>query len=41
MQQALEAGAHAVASGAAFQFCEMTPKGAARYLKEHGIQTRA
>jgi cyclase len=40
MQQALDAGAHAVASGAMFQFMEATPKGAARYLKEHGIQTR-
>jgi cyclase len=40
MRQAIEAGAHAVAIGAAFQFCEMTPKGAARYLNEHGIASR-
>jgi cyclase len=32
--------AHAVGVGAAFQFLEMTPKGAARYLHEHGFQTR-
>lgn len=40
MAQALKAGAHAVASGAALQFRELTPKGAARYLKEHGFVTR-
>lgn len=40
MREAIEAGAHAVASGAMFQFCEATPKGAARYLSEHGIPTR-
>lgn len=40
MMEALDAGAHAVASGAMFQFCDATPKGAARYLKEHGYQTR-
>lgn len=40
MCQAMEAGAHAVAVGAMFQFCEATPKGAARYLHEHGIATR-
>lgn len=40
MRDALEAGAHAVASGAMFQFCDATPKGAARYLKEHGCNTR-
>jgi cyclase len=40
MRQAIEAGAHAVAVGAAFQFCEITPKGAARYLNEHGIAAR-
>lgn len=38
--QALDAGAHAVAAGAMFQFCDATPKGAARYLKENGYQTR-
>lgn len=41
MQEAIEAGAHAVASGAFFQFCEATPKGAARHLKANGIHTRA
>jgi cyclase len=40
MRQAIEAGAHAVAVGAAFQFKEMTPKGAARYLREQGIAVR-
>jgi cyclase len=40
MQQALDAGAHAVAAGAMFQFREATPKGAARYLHEHGYQMR-
>jgi cyclase len=40
MEQALAAGAHAVASGAFFQFCEATPKGAARHLKAQGIHTR-
>jgi cyclase len=40
MEQALAAGAHAVASGAFFQFCEATPKGAARHLKANGINTR-
>lgn len=40
MHEALGAGAHAVASGAAFQFKEMTPKGAARHLKAEGIHTR-
>lgn len=40
MQQALNAGAHAVASGAMFQFAEATPKEAARYLKEQGFETR-
>lgn len=32
--------AHAVAVGAAFQFKEMTPKGAARYLADQGFQVR-
>jgi cyclase len=40
MQQAFKAGAHAVAVGAMFQFCEATPRGAARYLNEHGIACR-
>lgn len=40
MSAALDAGAHAVAVGAAFQFKEMTPKGAARYLRDRGYQVR-
>ena len=32
--------AHAVAVGAAFQFRDLTPKGAARYLHERGFQVR-
>jgi cyclase len=35
-----ETRAHAVGVGAAFQFLEMTPKGASRYLQEQGFQTR-
>lgn len=37
---ALNAGAHACAVGAAFQFKEMTPKGASRYLHERGYSVR-
>lgn len=40
MVAAFQAGAHAVGVGAAFQFKEMTPKGAARHLNERGIATR-
>jgi len=40
MLDAMQAGAHAVASGAMFQFRETTPKDAARYLDQHGIPTR-
>ena len=40
MQQALNAGAHAVAAGAFFQFREATPKGASRYLHEQGFSVR-
>ena len=40
MAKALKAGAHAVASGAFFQFCDATPKGASRYLNEQGFVTR-
>lgn len=35
-----ETKAHAVAVGAAFQFTECTPRGAAKYLHEHGISVR-
>jgi cyclase len=40
MAKALNCGAHAVASGAMFQFRDTTPKAAARYLHDHGIPTR-
>lgn len=40
MEQAIKAGAHAVAVGAMFQFTEQTPKGASRHLNEHGIPAR-
>jgi imidazole glycerol-phosphate synthase subunit HisF len=38
--EALEAGAHACAVGAAFQFLELTPKGASRYLNDRGYNVR-
>lgn len=37
---AFHAGADAVAAGAMFQFTEATPRGAARYLIEHGVPVR-
>lgn len=40
MHKALKAGADAVAAGAAFQFLDMTPRGAAEYLAEKGWETR-
>lgn len=40
MKQALDAGAHAVAASAMFCFCDCTPKGAARYLRRNGYETR-
>lgn len=40
MIEAIEAGADAVAAGAMFQFTDQTPQGAARYLAEHGVETR-
>lgn len=40
MVEAIEAGASAVAAGAMFQFTDLTPAGAARYLAERGIETR-
>lgn len=40
MAAALERGASAVAAGALFQFTEATPREAARYLNEHGIEAR-
>lgn len=40
MVEAIQAGADAVASGAMFQFCDLTPLGAAKYLNEHNICAR-
>ena len=40
MVEAVEAGASAVAAGAFFQFTDNTPKGAAEYLTNHGIEAR-
>ena len=38
--EALEAGAHAVAAGAMWQFTDATPKGAAKYLRSKGYEVR-
>lgn len=40
MLEALKRGASAVACGALFAFTDATPKGAARYLHDHGIPVR-
>lgn len=40
MARAIEAGASAVAAGALFQFTQATPREAAKYLAEHGIEAR-
>ena len=40
MLNAIKAGASAVAAGALFQFTDCTPRGAALYLAEHGIEVR-
>ena len=40
MLEAIEAGADAVAAGAMFQFSDIVPADCARYLAEHGIETR-
>lgn len=40
MFNAIMAGASAVAAGALFQFTEATPKGAAEYLKDKGVEVR-
>lgn len=40
MEEAIQAGANAVAAGAMFQFTDQTPKGAAKYLASKGIETR-
>jgi len=38
--QALKAGASAVAAGSMYQFLDLTPAGAARYLQDHGVEVR-
>jgi cyclase len=40
MVEAVKAGASAIAAGAMFQFTDNTPKGAAEYLSNHGIEAR-
>lgn len=40
MREAIEAGADAVAAGAMFQWSDHTPRSAARYLLEKGIEVR-
>lgn len=40
MHQAIQAGASAVAAGALFQFTDCTPRGAAEYLHEKGVEVR-
>lgn len=40
MIEAIEAGADAVAAGAMFLFTDQTPRGAAEYLAQHGIEAR-
>lgn len=37
---AVRSGASAVAAGALFQFTDCTPKGASKFLHEHGIEAR-
>lgn len=40
MLEALQAGADGVAAGALFQFTDCTPRGAAEYLRDHGVEVR-
>lgn len=40
MAEAIRAGASAVAAGSMFQFTDQTPREAAQYLHEHGIEAR-
>ena len=40
MHNAIKAGASAVAAGALFQFTDCTPKGAAEYLRDNGVEVR-
>lgn len=41
MLEAVRAGASAVAAGSMFQFTDATPKGAAQFLKDNGVEARA
>lgn len=41
MLEAVHAGASAVAAGSMFQFTDATPKGAAQFLKDNGVEARA
>lgn len=40
MLDAVRAGANAVAAGSLFLFTDATPRGAATYLQEHGVEAR-
>lgn len=40
MLEAIEAGADAVAAGSIFLFTEASPRGAAEYLAQHGVEAR-
>jgi imidazole glycerol-phosphate synthase subunit HisF len=40
LKKGLDAGAHAVAAGAMFQFTDQTPAGAAEYLHKAGVRVR-
>lgn len=40
MLAAIQAGSSGVAAGALFQFTDATPRGAAEYLKSHGVEVR-
>jgi cyclase len=40
MLQAIKAGADGVAAGAMFQWTDATPRGAAKFLHEHGMEVR-
>ena len=40
MLEAIQAGASAVAAGSMFQFTDVTPRVAAEYLRDHGVEVR-
>jgi cyclase len=40
LKEGLDAGAHAVAAGAMWTFCDFTPAGAAEYLHKAGVRVR-